>query len=424
MKGIVLGSRSSSSMGVFSFSSCRAIVLAWLFASYGSGSRSDVGIVRGSLCHPEGDHVDHGESSTLPRSNATHFVWRGVLSGTFTDASSIQDATDQVEVTSFARSLLKGTDPEGTASNRKSTLNQTECAEVQTYDEAYQECLTFLRDNLMEFDRPFLETLGFPADDETPTADGLGNGLIGPTIELALEAKQRYPWTDALPKEIFQEYVLNYANLNEGRTNWRPLLVDTLRFNESDLWQSGEANLTSVVTWVNQQLWTRLGKPDKPIYFHSGQTPLIFDPMSIIAFGYASCTGTSILFANALRAVGIPARVVGTPAWYGNRTMGNHNWVEVYTGAEADVADQDDLWKFLEPSPANAGLDTLDKKPCERWFCQSSRYPSSRVYAAKLVGPSGDSEATFFPLAWEWHNQDVPGVDRTDYYTEVCKSCK
>ena len=148
------------------------------------------------------------------------------------------------------------------------------------------------------------------------------------------------------------------------------------------------------------------------------------ETIEIIAFGYASCTGTSILFANALRAVGIPARVVGTPAWYGNRTMGNHNWVEVYVGASDEGSDGADPWKFLEPSPANAGLDTLDKDPCKRWFCQASRYPSSKVYAAKLVGPAGDEAATYFPLAWEWHNQDVPGVDRTQYYTDICQSCK
>jgi len=229
--------------------------------------------------------------------------------------------------------------------------------------------------------------------------------------------------------------VLNYANLNEARTNWRPLLIDALRFNESDLWKSGEANLTSVVTWVNQNIWTKLGRPGKPIIFKSSQTPLIFDPMSIIAFGYASCTGTSILFANALKAVGIPARVVGTPAWYGNRTRGNHNWVEIYVGSHSrrhggdDGSGGDDgVWKFLEPSPANAGLDTLDHDPCMRWFCDPSRYPSSRVYAARLkksskFGLGSEANSTYFPLAWEWDNHDVPGEERTEYYADICGLC-
>ena len=214
------------------------------------------------------------------------------------------------------------------------------------------------------------------------------------------------------------DYVLNYANLNEARTNWRPLLIDAMKFNESSLWQSGDANLTSVVTWVNTNLWTLLGRPGNPIYFKSGQTPLIFDPMSTIAFGYASCTGTSILFSNALRALGIPSRVAGTPAWYGNITQGNHNWVEVWVNG---------TWKFLEPSPALAHVDTLDQDPCSRWFCNPSRYPSSKVYAARMSKNcplEAEESAAFFPLAWEMDCRDVPAVDRTQYYTDVCSLCE
>jgi hypothetical protein len=269
------------------------------------------------------------------------------------------------------------------------------------------------------------------------------------------------------------------------------------------LYRSGNANITTVTDWVNQNIWRRLGKhtrvvtgsldnnisssserkdendkicstiETKPIFFKSGQTPLIFDPMSTIAFGYASCTGISILFCNALRAVGVPARVVGTPAWYGNRTNGNHNWVEVY-GADDEGKydhvdpDDDDLWKFLEGLPANPS-DSLNGDPCRRWFCDQRRYPSSKVYAAKMsrylstddepqhrlaeqrthlnqgVGmtPSslrpnhihhptdeysnnGDGSRcnmTYFPLAWEWDCTDVPAVDRTDYYTKICQRC-
>ncbi len=348
------------------------------------------------------EHAVTGQETTVSslflRSNATHFIWKN-------------------NPTSYPLSTFLV--PTFTT-RRRHAEESFQPYQVQTLADAKAECLKFLQENIMSFDLPFQETMGFPTNDEDIDADGLGNGLIGPTIQLALQAKIDYPWTDALPKEIFLEYVLNYANLNEARTNWRPLLVDALRFNESDLWLSGEANLTSVVTWVNQHLWTKLGRgPDRPIVFKSSQTPLVFDPMSTIAFGYASCTGTSILFANALRAVGIPTRVAGTPAWYGNRTQGNHNWVEIF---DVDT-DGDEKWKFLEPSPANAGLDTLEKDPCERWFCQSSRYPASRVYAARLLKHSGSEPATFFPLAWEWGNQDVPGVDRTQYYTDICNLC-
>ena len=252
------------------------------------------------------------------------------------------------------------------------------------------------------------------------------------------------------------------------------------------MYRSGNADVYSVTDWVNKNIWKRLGKPTtvskassddgefctteiKPIFFKSGQTPLIFDPMSTIGYGYASCTGISILFCNALRAVGVAARVVGTPAWYGNRTNGNHNWLEVYVGTDnvddshynSELASEEDMWKFLEGLPANPN-DSLNGDPCQRWFCDTSRYPSSKVYAAKMSRcsdptsddnvqqqygrPNGSSHlrslypATvtttsptenvvmnqsnlYFPLAWEWDCSDVPAVDRTDYYAKICQKC-
>ena len=290
--------------------------------------------------------------------------------------------------------------------------------------------MSFLKDNIMSFDKPFMETLGFPLDDAVDS-DGLSHGLVEPTVSLALDAKVLYEWTDNLPQHIFFNYVLNYANLNEARTNWRPLIADALKFDESDLYKNslnksstvmeeGELNITSVTTWVNEHLWTRLARrEDEPIYFKSSQTPLIFDPMSTISFGYASCTGISILFCNALRAVGVPARVAGTPAWNGNRENGNHNWVEVFVPRNANGIGGE--WKFLEPSPAMMQVDTLDNNPCDRWFCDPTRFPSSEVFAATLS--RAEASSAHFPLAWEWGCHDVPGVNRTEYYAKVCGSC-
>jgi hypothetical protein len=157
--------------------------------------------------------------------------------------------------------------------------------------------------------------------------------------------------------------------------------------------------------------------------------------MSVIAFGFASCTGLAILFSDALRAAGVAARVAGTPAWKGKRESGNHNWVEVFDG---------EVWKFMEPSPAQAIVDNLERDPCKRWFCIPDRYPASSVYAARL--DQALAKNTFFRLAWEWNSTgelirnvatsefastqltlvnllDVPGIDRTAFYSEVCNKC-
>lgn len=262
----------------------------------------------------------------------------------------------------------------------------------------------------MPFDIPNMETMGFVPDDDVDI-DGLDSGLVGPTVSLALDAKIHYTWTDALPQEIFYEYVLNYANVNEARSNWRPLLhavVDPMVDDDS------VKTISDVVRVINTKLWKALARrDDECIVFQSGQTPLIFDPMSVIAFGYASCTGLAILFIDALRTAGVPARLVGTPAWHGKRENGNHNWVEVMT--------EDGEWHFLEPSPAQETVDTINRNPCERWFCQPDRFQGSEVYAARLDREKAEKQ--HYPMAWEWNSTDVPGINRTQYYADVCSKC-
>lgn len=105
------------------------------------------------------------------------------------------------------------------------------------------------------------------------------------------------------------------------RSDWRRLLFETLNMSDDP-----SKSLGDVAMFVNEHLW-RLLNPKKPIYFKAQQTPLIYDSMSAISFGFASCTGLSILYLDALRSVGVPARLVGTPAWHGKYEDGNHNWV-------------------------------------------------------------------------------------------------
>jgi hypothetical protein len=44
-------------------------------------------------------------------------------------------------------------------------------------------------------------------------------------------------------------------------------------------------------TVINDFMWTALSIGGKGIHFKSEQTPKIYDPMSTIVYGYASCTG-------------------------------------------------------------------------------------------------------------------------------------
>jgi len=175
-------------------------------------------------------------------------------------------------------------------------------------------------------------------------------------------------------------------------------------------------SIEEVVTILNDKLWSVL-RPQGEIKFKGEQTPLIYDPMSVIDYGYASCTGLSILLVDALRSVGVPARIAGTPAWHGNMSDGNHNWVEVWLGPGQGL--HGEAWSFIESKPAGGNENFTD--PCDKWFCNPSHFDGKTEAFAPQY--HRQSNATFYPMAWDVQNENVPGVDRTDYYNALCQPC-
>mmetsp|Transcript_6724 Transcript_6724/g.9764 ORF Transcript_6724/g.9764 Transcript_6724/m.9764 type:complete len:341 (-) Transcript_6724:38-1060(-) len=274
---------------------------------------------------------------------------------------------------------------------------------------AEKECMIYLSQNLMSFDVPNAQSLGMHSTDDS-LPDGLSNGIVGPTISIALDSKNKYPWTKHVPKDIFKEYVLNFSNVNEPRTNWRPLFLEALEPLLTAMANEDSTTVEQVVLAVNANIWDAFGKR---IYFKSGQTPLLMDPMSVINFGYASCTGISIYLINALRTAGIPARLAGTPAWNGKVENGNHSWVEFYG--------TDGKWHIMESLPAagSSPVDLLD--PCQWWFCKLDKVKDTQFYAASLVC---STPKCYFPMAWDPENHCVPGERRTKFMRDLCSKCK
>lgn len=346
----------------------------------------------------------------------------------------------------------------------------------QTIRNAKIAAYEYLRQNVMSFDIPFLETMGFhdsnDDNDNSNNNDGLTNGMIGPVIDLALTTKINFLYTDIVPQSIFYEYVLNYANVNENRNNIRPYIFEyliqplffpkpTTSSTSSQLFQSPASNYTmaDAIRIINANMWHMLApsKHTDCIRFVSGQTPIIFDPMSVLTFGYGSCTGISILLVQALRTAGIPARLAGTPAWNQNVQHGNHNWVEVWlpttvqphtsaiTGVQLNptmyaslqkanaLNDHNDnnrnddenggVWLFIEGSPNMTTVDSIEDwwNPCEHFLCDADRQINQTQYfAAKLE----HNTSTYFPLAWDVQNPAVPAVNRTLFYHTICAQCK
>ncbi len=278
--------------------------------------------------------------------------------------------------------------------------------------EATAKAHTFLRENIFPFDVPMVDNY-------------FGDGIVGPTVALALEARTKFGWAASVPRDIFNGAVLPYANVDEARTNWRQFLWDVLA---SAPWLAelpSDASLETVALRLNAEVWKQLGELTNKscITFHSEQTPLIYDTMSTILFGFASCTGISITFVDALRTLGVPARLVGTPAWHGKPADGNHNWVEVWTGeGEGDGAGG---WHFIEGSPAGAGESLTN--PCDKWFCNPAHMQwadgkGTEVFAA-LYQAQPARAPSWYPMSWDTSNHGVAGENRTAYYVSACMQC-
>lgn len=270
----------------------------------------------------------------------------------------------------------------------------------------------FLRDNLPAFDLPNEETL----------FDG---GIVEPTVNLSLTARQRFGWAARVPREMWLNAVLPFASVNEARTDWRQLLWRELAPLTVGL--SNSSSLADVATLVNKQAWALLGRfsSTASVVFKSEQTPLIYDPMSTMIFGYASCTGISLLYVDLLRTLGVPARLVGTPAWNGQEANGNHNWVEVWLGDSVDTDLPGGGWAFIEGSPAGGG-ETFTS-PCDKWFCGASKFGvtsgPNRTLVYSTTYDRAAAHGVHYPMAWDFANHDIAGVERTELYEVACGSC-
>ena len=162
------------------------------------------------------------------------------------------------------------------------------------FDECYKDAYRYLLNNLPSWDESNKNTLGFH-EDEPMYVDGLDVGVATVGINSSLETKQGYFWAANVSEEIYYEFVSPYAHVNEARNDWRSYLsdvVDTILYDHIDI-DDTTLDMETIVNVINTHLWQEsyLGNN---VEFKSSQTPLIYDPMSTIVYGYASCTGRYI----------------------------------------------------------------------------------------------------------------------------------
>ncbi len=217
----------------------------------------------------------------------------------------------------------------------------------------------------------------------------LGADFLLEQVRYAHLAMDISPGRQAVPRDIFLNYILPYANLDERRDNWRRMFHETfapmVRYC---------VTLKDAVLTLNRHVYRELD-----VAYHATRRPHDnMSPFESTAAKYASCTGLSILLVSACRAVGIPARVAGIPLW--SDQSGNHSWVEVLDAG---------LWHFIGANEPG-GYDRA-------WFNDKVRAtdasrPLHRVYAASFKRTD-----TQFPLFWNPGCKAVHAVDVTERYT-------
>jgi hypothetical protein len=226
-----------------------------------------------------------------------------------------------------------------------------------------------------------------------PDADlkSLTAAFLLSNTDLAYKARAAVPWGKDVPEAVFLNDVLPYANVDERRDDWRKEFFDLCLPLVKDCKTPSEA-----AQKLNTELFPKL----KLKYSTERKAPNQ-SPHESIEQGKASCTGLSIVLADACRSVCVPARLVGTPLWSNKR--GNHTWVEVW--------DKD--WHFT-------GACEADPKGLDRgWFVGDAAKaqkdkPEHAIYAASFKKTD-----THFPLVWAMRNTSVPAENVTDRYTKA-----
>ena len=205
----------------------------------------------------------------------------------------------------------------------------------------------------------------------------------------AYEAWDKAPWEALAPKEIFLNDVLPYASLSETREDFHETLREKALPLVAGCKTPGEA-----AKRLNEKLFSAVN-----VRYSTARSRADQSPSESMKSGLASCSGLSILLVDACRAVGIPARVAGTPLWANMR--GNHTWVEVWDSGG---------WHFVGAAePDAAGLD-------HAWFTHDASEarqsdPLHAIYATSFL-----KTGLTFPLVWADDNHSVAAVNVTERY--------
>ncbi|MBB5352886.1 putative esterase [Haloferula luteola] len=226
-----------------------------------------------------------------------------------------------------------------------------------------------------------------PAQDR----EALDSGFLMENLDLALKARETFPWASEVPEALFFNDVLPYAVFDEPRDPWRAEFLEM-----ATPIVEGSETTTEAAQALNREFFKLVNT-----HYHTERKRTNQSPKESIEQGRATCTGLSILMVDVCRAVGIPARAVGTPMWSNGR--GNHTWVEIWDGD----------WHFT-------GADEFDEKGLDRgWFTGDAAEAQAEVPEHAIYATSWKKTGLSFPMVWSPSATGVPAVNVTARYAKA-----
>jgi transglutaminase-like putative cysteine protease len=206
-------------------------------------------------------------------------------------------------------------------------------------------------------------------------------------VAAAFAARGANAWASGVPREIFLNDIVPYSNLNERRDDCRTDFAKRFGPLVKECKSAGEAAQV-----LNRAVFKAVN-----VAYHASKRPKPDQsPYESIEAGFASCSGLSILLVDACRAVGVPARVAGTPMWSDGK--GNHTWVEIWDGQ----------WRFIgaaEPGEFN-----------QTWFAANAAKADGSKAENRIYAASFRRTKTPFVLVWDPASTEYSAVDVTAYY--------
>ncbi len=208
------------------------------------------------------------------------------------------------------------------------------------------------------------------------------------------EIQTEFPWSKDIPADIARQFVEPTQFIDEKPCDWREQLQAIFLPVVKDCTTAKQAV---------QAIAPNMGKLTG-VYYSVERSSACMNPEQSLREKKASCTGLSILFAAAMRSVGIPARLVGVLSW--NHTPGNHTWTELWF---------DGAWHMIEFDQSEYNtpwvMDAVSMLDTTHW--------SQRVMALCPDAPA--ASMNFFPLPWNIANHDVRAEDVSARYMQLAR---